>query len=277
MKKIAPLAAALLLIGGFSGAVPTPALAHDMGAMSDMTMPSGNLTTAMQMRSHMKLTDVRAETPQDIARAQDILATLRRVLLPYRNYKVTLSQGYRIFLPSVPQDVYHFTNYDYAAAEYRGNFNREHPGSLLYTKQPDGSYTLVGAMYSAPPDFTQDQLNELIPLSIARWHEHVDICLPSGITLNDLIRGDVGAGQDLPGMIPIAANPEAFDRDQKYGVFADGRFGFTGTIDTKSACQAAGGHFLPLAFGWMVHVYPFSGNDLKVAFGMSVPKVISSR
>ncbi len=29
---------------------------------------------------------------------------------------------------------------------------------------------------------------------------------------------------------------------------------------------------LDQAFGWMVHVYPFNGDDLKVAFGMTVPK-----
>ena len=33
---------------------------------------------------------------------------------------------------------------------------------------------------------------------------------------------------------------------------------------------------LKQAFGWMVHVYPFNGDDLKVAFGMAVPKPLAN-
>jgi hypothetical protein len=54
---------------------------------------------------------------------------------------------------------------------------------------------------------------------------------------------------------------------------ADGRFGFEGKIHDSASCESAGGSFIPLAFGWMVHVYPFQGDDLKVAYGMNVPSV----
>ena len=30
-----------------------------------------------------------------------------------------------------------------------------------------------------------------------------------------------------------------------------------GSITTKEECADAGGKFLPVIFGWMVHVYPF--------------------
>ena len=118
----------------------------------------------------------------------------------------------------------------------------------------------------------REQLNEMIPLSVAHWHAHVNICLPNGITLNDLLRGDVGTSQvDMPGMIPVASNPAAVQINQRLGFLADGRFGFHGKIADAAACESAGGHFIPQAFGWMVHVYPFNGDDLKVAFGTSVP------
>jgi hypothetical protein len=55
------------------------------------------------------------------------------------------------------------------------------------------------------------------------------------------------------------------------GFLAEGRFGFRGKIADAAACESAGGHFIPQAFGWMVHVYPFNGDDLKAAFGTSVP------
>ena len=99
----------------------------------------------------------------------------------------------RIFLPGIPQDVYHFTDYAQTGQEYQGRFDIAHPGSLLYAKNPDGGYTLVGAMYSAPPDALPQDLDAIVPLSIARWHVHTNICLPNDLTIDDLLRNDVGA------------------------------------------------------------------------------------
>ncbi len=251
-----------------------PAFAHDMASMS--AMGGDNAPNAMGdhmgMDTHMTMTPVRPETPDDVARARAILDTLRKALEPYRDYHVALRHGMRIFLPSVPQDVYHFTDYPRATAEDQGRFDPAHPGNLLYVRQ-DGNYVLVGAMYSAPADYTYQQLDELVPLSICRWHAHTNICLPQGITLMDLLRGDVGADRaQLPGMLPIAANPDALELNHQLGFLADGRFGFRGKIADAGACQSAGGYFLPQAFGRMVHVYPFTGDDLKVAYGLSVPK-----
>ncbi len=70
----------------------------------------------------------------------------------------------------------------------------------------------------------------------------------------------------------MSAGPTAVELNHRYGFLADGRFGFEGKISDARTCDAAGGHLVDQAFGWMVHVYPFSGDDLKVAFGMDVPK-----
>jgi len=272
MSKIASVGLAIAL----AGAVASPSFAHDMAAMGDMGMNnSPNAMGAhMHMDEHMKMTELRAQTPQDVERAKDLASKLRRALLPYRNYRVALSEGFQIFLPTVPQDVYHFTDYKAAGEEYRGHFDPEHPGSLLYVRKTDGDYVLVGAMYSAPPYYTPADLDEMIPLGVARWHQHVNICLPKGITLNDLLRGEVGADRpNLPGMLPVAANPMALDMDRRVGFLADGRFGFEGKIHDAAECETAGGNFIPLAFGWMVHVYPFAADDLKVEYGMNVPAV----
>ncbi|HEY6419030.1 MAG TPA: hypothetical protein VIX59_08505 [Candidatus Binataceae bacterium] len=249
-----------------------PAAAHDMAAMGGSDAPNA-MGAHMDMSAHMVLTPTRAATPSDIERANYILDTLRRALKPYRDYRVALAQGYQIFLPGIPQAVYHFTDYRAAGQEYQGHFDPARPGSLLYSRGTDGGYVLVGAMYSAPAGDTADQLDQMIPLSVCRWHAHVNICLPEGITLQDLLRGDVGADRaDMPGMIPVAANPAAIEINHKVGFLADGRFGFAGKIVDEATCNAASGHFLPMAFGWMVHVYPFNGDDLKVAYGMDVPK-----
>lgn len=269
MNKLAVLTVALAL------ALNAPAFAHDMAAMGDMDGDSAPnaMGGQMGMGAHMVMTDSRPQTPQDIERAHDVLNTLRRALVKYHDYRVALSEHYEIFLPTVPQDVYHFTDYPTTQREYTGHFDPAHPGSLLYVKTTSGDYVLVGAMYSAPADYTYTQLDEMIPLSVAHWHAHTNICLPNGVTLEDILHGDVGAAHlDMPGMLPVSSNPEAPAINQRLGFLADGRFGFTGKIANAADCKAAGGYMLPQAFGWMVHVYPFNGDDLKVAFGMTVPK-----
>ena len=114
---------------------------------------------------------------------------------------------------------------------YTFAFDPARPTSLLYKPVPGGGFELVGAMYTAPRRFDEDQLDERLPLSVAAWHEHVNICLP-----------------------PKSGYATADWR----------RFGFKGTIATASDCQASGGIFHPVIFNWMVHVYPFEQDPAKV-------------
>jgi hypothetical protein len=269
MNKLALLTITLAL------SINAPAFAQDLVATADLGGDSAPNAMGIQMCTgpHMTVTRLRPQTAVDIARAHDVLDTLRRVLTRYHDSRVALSEGYRIFLPTIPQEVYHFTDYSAAQQEYMGNSDPGRPGSLLYVRNSSGDYVLVGAMYSAPPEDTPDQLDAIIPLSVAQWHAHTNICLPNGITLDDVLRGDVGASHiDEPGMLPVSSSASAPAINQRLGFLADGRFGFTGKIADAAECQAAGGHLLKQAFGWMVHVYPFNGDDLKVAFGMGVPK-----
>ena len=256
--------------------INAPAFAHDMAEMEEMDghdIAPNAMGGQMGMGAHMVMTSSRPQTPNDIERAHVVIDTLRRAMVKYHDSRVALSEGYRIFLPTVAQEVYHFTDYGAASREYSGHFDLAHPGSVLYVKTSSGDYVLVGAMYSAPADYTPDQLDALIPLSVAHWHAHTNICLPNGITLDDVLRGDIGATHlDMPGMMPAASSRSAPAINRRLGFLADGRFGFTGKIADAAECEAAGGQFLKQAFGWMVHVYPFNGDDLKVAFGMSVPK-----
>ncbi len=204
MNKLALLSLTLAI------SINAPAFAHDMGAMKDMDGDSAPnaMGGQMGMGAHMVMTDSRPQTPQDVERAHDVMNTLRRALVKYHNYRVALSEHYEIFLPTVPQDVYHFTDYATAQQEYTGHFDPAHPGSLLYVKNSSGDYILVGAMYSAPADYTPDQLNEFIPLSVAHWHAHTNICLPNGVTLDDILRGDVGALERVrPGNQPATWIP----------------------------------------------------------------------
>jgi hypothetical protein len=247
-------------IGGIDvGGVPT-------GAAGSTDETISGMGRHMDMGPHMTMTNLRALTPADSQRAQQIIRIMRDQLSKYQDYKAAEADGYLPYMESVPQDVYHFTNAEQTRTEWLGDIDLKRPGSLLYEKKTFGGYQLVGAMYSAPANYTPEQLDRIIPLGLTRWHQHINICLPVGISEDDVMNGRI---TPHPNAASIGAGRHM---DPRLGYFADPRFGFTGTIADPGACEAAGGTFHPLIFGWMVHVYPFAGtDDLKVAFGMDAP------
>lgn len=208
---------------------------HDMSNLKDMPANSDqdadgaahvmrSMEGHMDMGPHMKMTALRPLQSGDKDRAHKVADEARQAASKYIDYHVALADGFKIFHPEIPQKIYHFTNYSYGF-EAAFSFNPDHPTSLLYEKHGD-DYKLVGVMYTAPKRFTEDELNERIPLSIGQWHEHVNFCKPPA-----------GKEREMLGPHP--------------------QFGLRGSISTQEACDAAGGTFRPVIFNWMVHVYPF--------------------
>lgn len=210
---------------------------HDMSSMLGMdsdsaahAMPSME-GRHMDMGPHMKMTALRDPKPGDTERAQQVVEAARSVMELYKDYRTALADGFQIFHPELPLKMYHFTNYKFAfEATYQ--FNPQHPTSLLYEKH-GSDYKLIGVMYTAPKRFTESDLDQRIPLSIAEWHEHVNFCRP-----------------------PAGRKQEAFGPSAK--------FGLRGSITTKEECDAAGGNFYPVIFNWMVHVYPLEKTQTEI-------------
>jgi hypothetical protein len=98
---------------------------NDVGAHATHSM-EGHL----HMGPHMKMTTLRPAKPGDAIRAQEIAGIARRVAEKYTDYHTALAAGYKIFLPNVPEKMYHFTNYPWAT-EAAFHFNHERPTSLL--------------------------------------------------------------------------------------------------------------------------------------------------
>lgn len=274
--KIAFAAATFAILLGTSAIV----VGHDMEGM-DMSAGSGDSSDSgamggmgkhMMVGDHMTMTPSRPATPADTQRGEEIIATMRRILGKYQESDAAVAAGYIPYMPTVPQDVYHFASRTLTGDEYRGDVNIERPGALLYERKTFGGYKLVGAMYSAPANYTLDQLDAIIPLSLTHWHAHTNICLPAGVTEQDVMNGNI-RGHMTATSIPnnpmgVSVGHSAMMR---FGYLADARFGFTGTISTEADCEAVGGNFHPQIFGWMVHVYPFQSDDLKVAFSTEAP------
>lgn len=201
----------------------------------DMPMSSADHAMSMhEMHStaHMHMTTLRALAAGDRQRADAIVQSARAVMAKYADYKVAEADGFQPFLPKLKQPMVHFTNYKYGL-EAGFHFNPDHPTSLLYEPLDGGGYRLIGVMYTAPFRFSEDQLNERVPLSIAQWHLHTNLCVaPWG---------------------------------HRAGYFGDHpEFGLNGSIATQDACQAAGGTFHEHVLGWMVHVYANESDPARI-------------
>jgi hypothetical protein len=198
---------------------------HDpTSAMVEMMMPHHQ-----HSGPHMKWTALRPPNAADAQRAEQLVQTLRPALEKYRDYRAALEDGFVPVHPERQFKHYHFANKQRRFMA-RTQFDAAKPTSLLYKKTGNG-YELEGAMYTAPRDMTEEQLNERVPLSIAQWHAHVNLCVAPD-----------GSGRRL-------------NRRQ---------FGLRGTIVTESECQQAGGRFVPQLGGWMIHVYPFETTTEKI-------------
>jgi hypothetical protein len=180
---------------------------------------------AIQVSPHMRVTPSRTATAADSARVNAIVDSLWQTVLNYRDVRVAVGDGYVRFAPERRQRVIHFNNSSNAARN-DSSFSATRPTSLLYNRGPGRSLVFAGAMYTAPTDTSMEELNARVPLGIAQWHLHTNVCVP-------------GRGQS-----------------QRWSETRDGTpvFGPQGGISTKEACDAVGGQFRETEFNWMVHV-----------------------
>jgi hypothetical protein len=205
---------------------------HTSQSMAEMDM--GGDWKLDAMAKHMDYTSTRRLTRDDSIRSAFVINELRQAIAKYGDVSVAEADGYRMFAPQIKnQPQYHFTK-GLNAVRNQFTFDPARPTSLLYKKDAAGKLVLIGAMYTAPKGASEEDLNARVPLSVAHWHRHVNWCIPA--------------------------------RSQKdhWAETKNGRpvFGPLG-VATREECDAAGGRFIPQAFGWMLHANTFAGNDLK--------------
>jgi hypothetical protein len=207
-----------------------------MAGMADHAM-SGSMDE--NMMKHMELSPTRPATQDDSIRAMKLAGELKQAIAKYADTAVAVVDGYRMFLPNVKQQkVYHFTNYRYAFME-AFRFDPAKPTSILYSRGSDGKLQLVGAMYTMPKNASLDRLNDRVPLGVARWHKHVNWCLPK--------KGSEARFMETKNGQPV--------------------FGPESPIANKAECDAVGGDFHANLFGWMIHANVVQGHDLASIWG----------
>jgi len=189
------------------------------------------MSGAMVEDLHLQLTPARAGSSADSARAAAIATALREAIRGYADPRAAEAAGFRPFAPQVKdQRVFHYTRLANAlAASVR--FDPARPTSLLYARGADGGLRLIGAMYTAPRTASLEELDRRVPLGVARWHRHVNLCLPRSRS----------RWRDTRNGMPV--------------------FGPASPIATRAACDSAGGVFRPAVFGWMVHANVMAGDD----------------
>jgi hypothetical protein len=176
----------------------------------------------------MRLTPQWPGSAADSARARRFIEQMRQVLAKYQDVRVAEHDGFKQWLQGTDLPYFHFTSW-HRALEAMVSFDPARPTSLLYAREADGTFRLLGAMYTAPATKTDEELNALIPLSLARWHQHVNWCVP---------------------------RPEDRNRwpETRYGEPIHG-------ITTLAACDSVGGIFRQRISDWMIHVYAFASDD----------------
>jgi hypothetical protein len=202
-------------------------------AMADAAMADAAMAGPMVENPHLVLTPTGPATAEERRRAAELAATIRRSIERYRDVKVAEADGYRMFAPNVKaQPVYHYTS-GWRSVKSAFRFDPAEPPSLLYRRDAGGALVLVGAMYTAPKGASLEELDARVPLSVARWHRHVDICVPP--------RSRRERWAETRGGVPL--------------------FGPAGSVATREACDREDGHWLPSVFGWMVHANVFAGDE----------------
>jgi hypothetical protein len=211
----------------------------DMRDNSDM---SGMGPSMAAMAGHMYMTPLRPKQPGDPEKAKAVVLEAKATMQRYKDYRQALRDGYVIANPKLEQPQYHFMN-QANTREADLQFDPRKPTALLYRRTRTQQYKLEGVMYTASPDATEDELNQRIPLSVARWHRHTNFC----------------------------EAPE--DRARDYQA-AHPKFGMFGSINTQQACTAERGIFHRNVFTWMIHIFPYEP-DFKEVFSMNddVPHV----
>lgn len=118
------------------------------------------------------LSGVAGVSPEQQARAENLIAITLIRLPHFADYRTAEAEGYHS-IGDAFTGAEHFINWQ--AIDDDHVLDPDHPESLVYEPQPDGSKKLVSAMYMLKRGTTLDDVPD-IGGSLTQWHIHDNLC-----------------------------------------------------------------------------------------------------
>ncbi len=115
---------------------------------------------------------VKGVTPQQQARAENLIAITLIRLPHFADYKVAEAEGYHSIGDALTGHE-HFINWD--TIDDGRILDPDHPESLVYEPQADGSRKLVSAMFMLGEGTTLDDVPD-VGGALTQWHIHDNLC-----------------------------------------------------------------------------------------------------
>jgi len=145
-------------------------------ACSSASPPAQEMAAREDDHNHMAYTAPRPGTAADTARALDVVHRLRTATARYSTVASAESAGYELQAHGGMQQrhLMHLSRPGALAAP--AALDPATPQALLYRRDATGQFRLAGAMFVAPKGATEHELDAMVPLSVAHWHRHVDVC-----------------------------------------------------------------------------------------------------
>lgn len=159
------------------------AFARRTAALPVLLLAAGSLCAQSEQpamaHAHMAFTAARPGTPQDSARALAVVDKLRDAIAPYQTLEEAEKAGYRARRDTGMvrgARLLHAGKWPKRPGQVQ-KFDPAAPQALLYRRGIDGELHLAGGMFVAAPSATLEDLDAMVPLSVAHWHQHENICV----------------------------------------------------------------------------------------------------
>lgn len=131
---------------------------------------AASAVSVQQGGPHIHGTEV-AVTPAQLAAAANFYSAVKTASEKYEDIRVAMANGYIQVTQDLPAIAAHFVNLAYNADGI--TMDPERPETLLYSKRVDGTWRLVGVMFSSETT-TPDPPSHFGPLDA--WHYHENLC-----------------------------------------------------------------------------------------------------
>ena len=142
-------------------------------------------------------------TPQEQAKAENLVAETVVRLPQWADYKVAEAAGFHSIGDGLT-GFEHYINWNWINDKVF--LDPDHPESLVYQPQPDGSKKLVSAMFMLPDNVTLDKVPD-IGGALMQWHIHDNLCFTNDPVAPKVAGIVSSTGSCSPPLVKFRASP----------------------------------------------------------------------